>query len=207
MSQYFEIHPTHPQPRLVNRSVEILDAGGVIVYPTDSGYALGCHIGDKAALDRIYRIRDVDRHHNFTLVCRDLREIAIYAKVDNSQYRILKSHTPGAYTFILPATREVPRRVQHEKRKTIGIRVPDHPVALAILDTFNQPIMSCSLILPGETETMADPSEIRQQLEHAVDLVIDAGIGVSVPTTVVDLTEEIPQVIRVGGGAISWLNS
>lgn len=207
MSQYFEIHPTHPQVRLIRRSVEIVDAGGVIVYPTDSGYALGCHIGDKGALDRICRIRDVDRHHNFTLVCRDLSEIATYAKVDNVHYRVLKAHTPGPYTFILQATREVPRRVQHEKRKTIGIRVPDHPVALAMLEVFNQPLVSSSLILPGESLPLADPQEIRERLEHSVDLVIDSGPGSSTPTTVLDLTGEFPQIIREGGGDISWLNS
>jgi tRNA threonylcarbamoyl adenosine modification protein (Sua5/YciO/YrdC/YwlC family) len=187
--------------------VEILDAGGVIVYPTDSGYALGCHIGDKAALDRICRIREMDRHHNFTLVCRDLGEISVYAKVDNSQYRILKARTPGPYTFILQATREVPRRVQHEKRKTIGIRVPDHPVALAILEAFNQPLMSCSLILPGENLQPSDPLEIRDRLEHVVDLVVDGGPGLAIPTSVVDLTDDYPQLIREGGGDIGWLGS
>jgi tRNA threonylcarbamoyl adenosine modification protein (Sua5/YciO/YrdC/YwlC family) len=207
MSQYFEIHPTHPQVRLIRRTVEILDMSGVIVYPTDSGYALGCHIGDKAALERICRIRQVDRHHNFTLVCRDLSEIATYAKVSNGHYRVLKAHTPGSYTFILPATREVPRRVQHEKRKTIGIRVPDHPVALAILETLNQPLVSSSLILPGESLTLAEPLEIRERLEHAVDLVIDGGPVSNVPTTVLDLTEELPRIIREGGGDISWLTS
>lgn len=207
MSQYFEIHPTHPQARLIRRSVEIIDNGGVIVYPTDSGYALGCHIGDKGALERICRIRQVDRHHNFTLVCRDLGEIATYAKVSNIQYRILKAHTPGPYTFIFQATREVPRRVQHEKRKTIGIRVPGHPVALAVLEAFNQPLVSSSLILPGEALPLADPLEIREHLEHVVDLVIDGGPCSNVPTTVVDLTEEFPRIIREGGGDISWLNS
>lgn len=207
MSQYFEIHPTHPQVRLIRRAVEIIDNGGVIVYPTDSGYALGCHIGDKNALERICRIRQVDRHHHFTLVCRDLGEIATYAKVSNTQYRVLKAHTPGAYTFILPATREVPRRVQHEKRKTIGIRVPDHPVALAILEALNQPLVSASLILPGESQPQFDPLAIRERLEHAVDLVIDGGAGSSIPTTVLDLTEEFPRIIRQGGGDISWLSS
>lgn len=207
MSQYFEIHPTHPQARLIRRAVEIIDNGGVIVYPTDSGYALGCHIGDKSALERICRIRQVDRHHHFTLVCRDLGEIATYAKVSNAQYRILKAHTPGAYTFILPATREVPRRVQHEKRKSIGIRVPDHPVALAILEALNQPLVSASLILPGENQPQFDPLAIRERLEHVVDLVIDGGPVSSVPTTVLDLTEEFPGIIRQGGGDISWLSS
>lgn len=207
MSQYFEIHPTHPQARLIRRTVEILDAGGVIVYPTDSGYALGCQIGDKGALERICRIRQVDKHHNFTLVCRDLGEIATYAKVSNTHYRVLKAHTPGPYTFILQATREVPRRVQHEKRKTIGIRIPDHPVALAILEALNQPLLSSSLILPGESLPLADPLGMRERLEHAVDLVIDGGPVSGIPTSVLDLTEEFPRIIREGGGDISWLTS
>jgi tRNA threonylcarbamoyl adenosine modification protein (Sua5/YciO/YrdC/YwlC family) len=205
MSQFFQIHNTHPQPRLVRRTVELIDAGGVIAYPTDSGYALGCHIGDKAALDRIRRIRQVDKQHNFTLVCRDLSEISTYAKFNNSHYRILKAHTPGAYTFILPATREVPRRLQHAKRKTIGIRVPDNLVALAILDALDQPLMSCSLILPGQVQPMFDPNTIREVLEHVVDAVIDAGICPPDPTTVVDLTGEVPELLRTGGGDIGWL--
>jgi tRNA threonylcarbamoyl adenosine modification protein (Sua5/YciO/YrdC/YwlC family) len=206
MSQYFQIHHSHPQARLICRTVELIDAGGVIAYPTDSGYALGCHIGDKAALERIRRIRQVDKHHNFTLVCRDLAEISTYAKFDNSHYRVLKAHTPGAYTFILPATREVPRRLQHAKRKTIGIRVPENLVALAILECLNQPLMSCSLILPGETQPMFDPSTIREALEHVVDGVIDAGICPPHPTTVVDLTGDAPELMRTGGGDTGWLS-
>ncbi len=205
MSQYFQIHPSHPQARLIRRTAELVDGGGVIAYPTDSGYALGCHIGDKPALDRIRRIRQVDKHHNFTLVCRDLSEIAMYAKVRNTDYRVLKAHTPGAYTFILRATREVPRRLQHAKRKTIGIRVPENLVALAILEALNQPLMSCSLILPGYIQPMSDAHAIRQELEHQVDAVIDTGICVPEPTTVVDLTGDVPRLLREGAGNMAWL--
>lgn len=204
MSQYFEIHPTHPQPRLIRRTVDIVDAGGILAYPTDSGYALGCHIGDKPALDRIRAIRRMEKDHNFTLVCRDLSEIATYAKVSNTVYRILKAHTPGRFTFILPATREVPRRLQ-SRRKAIGIRVPDHAVARAILERLDQPLMSCSLILPGEELPMSDPHAIRAALEHQVEAVLDAGGCPPEPTTVVDLTGEVPQLLRSGGGDIGWL--
>ena len=207
MSQYFEIHSTHPQQRLIRQAVGIINQGGVIVYPTDSGYALGCHIGDKTAMERIRDLRKVDKHHNFTLVCRDLSEIASYARVENSQYRLLKSLTPGRYTFILRATHEVPRRLQHPKRKTIGIRVPDNVIALALLQELGQPLMSSSLMLPGETLPMTDPHEIREKLEHQLDLVIDGGACPVEPTTVLDLIDEFPQVLRVGGGDISWLNS
>lgn len=205
MSQFFQIHPSHPQARLIRRTVEMVDDGAVIAYPTDSGYALGCHIGDKQALDRIRRIRQVDKHHNFTLVCRDLSEISTYAKFSNSDYRILKTNTPGAYTFILKATREVPRRLMHTKRKTIGIRVPDNLIALALLEELNQPLMSCSLILPGYFQPMSDPYAIREELEHKVDVVIDAGICPPEPTTVIDLTGDVPELLRAGGGDISWL--
>jgi tRNA threonylcarbamoyl adenosine modification protein (Sua5/YciO/YrdC/YwlC family) len=207
MSQYFEIHPTHPQQRLLKRAAETIHAGGLVVYPTDSGYAMGCHIGDKAALERICRIRQLDANHNFTLICRDLSEIATYAKVGNGEYRILKAHTPGAYTFILRATREVPRRLQHEKRKTIGIRVPAHPVAQAILETLNQPLMSSSLIMPGEEWPLSDPLEIRERLEHQVDLVVDGGRCSPEPTTIVDLTDQVPRLIRRGGGDICWIEA
>ena len=206
MSQFFQIHSTHPQPRLIRRTVELIDTGGLVAYPTDSGYALGCHIGDKAALDRIRRIRQVDKHHNFTLVCRDLSEIANYAKVSNTNYRILKANTPGPYTFILQATREVPRRLQHARRKTIGIRVPDHLIALAILEALNQPLMSCSLILPGYHQPMSDPYAIREELEREVDVVIDGGgVCPPEPTTVVDLTGEVPEVMRIGAGDTAWV--
>lgn len=206
MSQYFEIHPTHPQRRLIRRTVELIEAGGVVAYPTDSGYALGCHIGDKPALDRVRFIRQVDKHHNFTLVCRDLSEISTYAKVGNTDYRILKAYTPGPYTFILGATREVPRRLQHSRRKTIGIRVPGHPVALAILEMLDQPLMSSSLILPGQDMPLSDPESIREALEHQLAAVVDSGACPPQPTTVVDLTGEVPRLVRAGGGDISWLN-
>jgi tRNA threonylcarbamoyl adenosine modification protein (Sua5/YciO/YrdC/YwlC family) len=200
MAQYFEIHPTHPQPRLIRRAVDIVRAGGVIVYPTDSSYALGCHIGDKEAMERIRRIRRVDDRHNFTLVCRDLSEVAQYARVSNANYRLLKAHTPGAYTFILTATREVPRRLQHPKRKTIGLRVPDHVIAQALLTELNAPLMSSTLILPGEQVPMSDPAEIRQQLEHVVDLVLDGGFCGLEPTTVVELESGRPVLARLGKG-------
>lgn len=200
MSQFFAIHPENPQARLVKQAVEIVRQGGVIVYPTDSCYALGCHLGDKDAMSRIRAIRAVDDKHHFTLVCRDLSEIAQYAKVDNQQYRLLKSHTPGSYTFILEATKEVPRRLLHPKRATIGLRIPDHPVALALLEGLQEPLLSMTLQLPGEDLPATVPWEIREQLEHQVDLVIDGGhCGVDM-TTVVDLSEGTPQLVRAGKG-------
>ncbi|HEX7029550.1 MAG TPA: L-threonylcarbamoyladenylate synthase [Gammaproteobacteria bacterium] len=200
MSQFFAIHPVNPQPRLVRRAVEILRAGGVIVYPTDSCYALGCHIGDKAAMERISRIRQTDREHNFTLVCRDLAEISHYARVDNSAFRLLKAHTPGPYTFILRATGEVPKRLQNPKRRTIGIRVPEHPVAQALLAELAEPIMSSTLILPGHDLPMTDPEDIREALEHHVDLVIDGGHCGIEPTTVVAIDDGQVRVMRQGRG-------
>lgn len=200
MAQYFEIHPENPQHRLIHQAVEILNRGGVIVYPTDSSYALGCHIGDKQALDRIRTIRRVDAKHNFTLVCRDLSELSVYAKVENSVYRLLKHFTPGAYTFILKATGEVPRRLQNPKRKTIGLRVPANNITLALLDQLNQPLMSSTLILPDEEQPLSDPHDIREQLEHQVDLVIDGGFCGLEATTVVDMVSGTPEVIRRGKG-------
>lgn len=200
MSQFFQIHPENPQPRLINQAVEMVRRGAVIVYPTDSGYALGCHLGDKAALERMRRIRELDERHNFTMVCRDLSEIGTYAKVNNTVYRLLKALTPGAYTFILPATREVPRRLQHPKRKTVGIRVPDCPIAMALLEALGEPLMSTTLIMPGQTMTENDPYEIRDRLEHQVDLIIDGGYGSIEPTTVVDLEGDQPLVLRRGAG-------
>ncbi len=200
MSQFFAIHPVNPQPRLVRRAVEILRAGGVIVYPTDSCYALGCHIGDKAAMERISRIRQTDREHNFTLVCRDLAEISHYARVDNSAFRLLKAHTPGPYTFILRATGEVPKRLQNPKRRTIGIRVPEHPVAQALLAELAEPIMSSTLILPDHDLPMTDPEDIREALEHHVDLVIDGGHCGIEPTTVVAIDDGQVRVMRQGRG-------
>jgi tRNA threonylcarbamoyl adenosine modification protein (Sua5/YciO/YrdC/YwlC family) len=198
MSQYFEIHPDNPQARLIRQAVKIIQDGGIIAYPTDSSYALGCHIGDKAAMERICRIRKLDKVHNFTLVCRDLSEIATYARVEDSDYRLMKALTPGPYTFILRATREVPKRLQNPKRKTIGIRVPNAEIVRALLTELNEPIMSSSLILPGKSMPMFEPWDIREKLEHELDLVIDGGhCGVD-PTAVVDLTEQPPRLARKG---------
>jgi len=200
MSQFFQVHPENPQARLIAQAVALVREGGVIVYPTDSGYALGCGLGEKGALERIRRIRRLGDDHNFTIVCRDLSEIGTYARVDNTVYRLLKAVTPGPYTFILAATREVPRRLQHPKRKTIGLRVPGNPIARALLDALDEPLMSTSLILPGETMPESDPYDIRQTLEHEVDLIIDGGYGGVEPSTVVDLEQGVPQVVRVGLG-------
>jgi len=200
MSQYFTLHPVNPQLRLIRRAVEILRAGGVIVYPTDSCYALGCLVGDKDAMERIRRIRGAGKDHNFTLVCRDLSEIAVYARVDNPTFRLLKAYTPGPYTFILAATREVPRRLQHPKRKTIGIRVPVHAVPHALLTELGEPLMSSTLMLPGDEAPLTDPEEMRARLEHQVELVMDGGPCGVEPTTVVDLSGETPRVIRAGRG-------
>ena len=200
MSQFFRIHPDNPQQRLIHKTVEMLRSGAVIVYPTDSAYALGCHLGDKKALDRIRRIRQVDDKHNFTLVCRSLTDISTYAKVDNAVYRLLNSNTPGPYTFILNATREVPRRLLHPKRRTIGLRIPDNNIAQELLEELGEPIMSSTLILPGETLPMVDAEEIRDHLEHQVDLVIDGGHTGFEPTTVVDLSGDQPEIVRQGCG-------
>jgi tRNA threonylcarbamoyl adenosine modification protein (Sua5/YciO/YrdC/YwlC family) len=200
MSQYFEIHPDNPQQRLIKQAVDIINQGGVIVYPTDSSYALGCQIGDKDALTRMRRIRQVDDKHNMTLVCRDLSEISTYAKIENTDYRLLKSLTPGPYTFILPATSEVPRRIMHPKRRHIGLRVMDHPIVNALLDELGQPLMSCTLIMPGEELPITDAEEARDRLEKLVDLIIDGGTCSIEPTTVIRLTEGTPQVLRDGRG-------
>lgn len=200
MSHYLEVHPDNPQQRFIKQSVDIIHKGGVIVYPTDSSYALGCHIGDKNALMRLRRIRQIDEKHNLTLVCRDLAEIATYAKIENSDYRLLKSLTPGPYTFILPATGEVPRRLMHPKRRHIGIRVMDHPVVNALLDELGQPLMSCTLIMPGEEFPVTDAEDIRSRLEKQVDLIIDGGHCGIEPTTVIRLTDGIPEVRRHGKG-------
>jgi len=203
MSQFFQIHPENPQPRLIKQAVEIVRSGGVIVYPTDSGYALGCQIGAKRPLEMIRRIRKLSDKHCFTMICRDLKELGLYARVDNSQYRLIKNHTPGPYTFILQATNEVPRRLMQPKRKTIGIRVPDNPIALALLDELNEPLMSVTLILPGEELPMTDPYDIRQTLEHQLDLVIDGGYCGMEPTSVIDLADDEAKVIRQGQGDTS----
>ncbi len=202
MSQFFHIHPDNPQQRLLVQAVDIIRAGGVVVYPTDSAYALGCHLGDKNALQRIRRIRKLDAKHNFTLMCRDLSELAKYAKVGNSVFRTLKQLTPGPYTFILPATREVPRRLSHAKRKTIGLRVPDNRIVQGLLNELNEPLMSVSLIMPGEEYPLIDPYEMRERLEHEVDLVIDGEFCGMEPTTVVEFVDETPNVLRVGKGDV-----
>lgn len=198
MSQFFHIHTDNPQKRLIAQACDIIRKGGLIAYPTDSGYALGCQIGDKNATDRIRQIRDLDDSHNFTLVCRDLSELSSYARVNNSVYRSIKMHTPGAYTFVLPATREVPRRVQHPKRKTIGLRIPDNAIALALLEELNEPLMSSTLIMPDDELPMTDPKEIVDRLNKQLDLVIDGGFGTNEPTTVIEFIDDMPEVMRVG---------
>ena len=200
MSQYFQIHPDNPQPRLIKQACQIIMSGGLVVYPTDSGYALGCHLGDKGAMDRIRRLRQLDADHNFTLVCRDLSELSVYAKFNNAVFRLIKAHTPGPYTFVLPATKEVPRRLQHPKRKTIGLRIPVNNIALALLEELNEPLMSSTLILPGETMPMTEADEIADQLSKYVDLIIDGGACGSEPTTVVEFVNDLPEVVRVGMG-------
>lgn len=200
MSQLFIIHSDNPQARLIKQAAELVRKGSVIVYPTDSGYALGCQLGDKDALMRIRRIRNVDDKHHMTLVCRDLSEISHYARVNNVQFRLMKSNTPGSYTFILDATKEVPKRLQHPKRSTIGLRIPDHPVALALLEELGEPLLSSSLILPGEEVAMHDAEEINDALANQVDLVIDGGAVGLEPTTVIDLTGETPVLLRRGKG-------
>lgn len=200
MSQFFQIHPVNPQARLIDQAVAIVRAGGVVVLPTDSAYALGCQLEDKGALERIRRLRRLDENHNFTLLCRDLSELGTYARVDNAAYRLVRNHTPGPYTFILKATGEVPRRLLHPKRKTVGLRVPENRIALAVLEALGEPLMSVSLILPGDEVPLTDPYDIRQTLEHDVDLVIDGGYCGMEPTTVVDLSEGEPVIIRRGLG-------
>jgi tRNA threonylcarbamoyl adenosine modification protein (Sua5/YciO/YrdC/YwlC family) len=203
VSQLFQIHPDNPQQRLISQAVDIINKGGVIVYPTDSAYALGCRLGDKGAVEKIKRIRKLDDKHNFTLVCRDLSEIGTYAKVDNSIYRLLKAMTPGAYTFILNATTEVPRRLLHPKRRTIGLRIPQNNIALQLMETLGEPIMSTSLIMPGEELPLIDPYEIRDLLQHEVDLVIDGGYCGMEATSVINLVDDVPVIIRRGAGDVS----
>lgn len=200
MSQLFHVHPDNPQPRLLKQAVEILQSGGVIVYPTDSGYALGCSIGNKQALDRIVRIRQIEQDHHFSLMCRDLSELATYARVDNQAFRQLKNNTPGLYTFIFKGTKEVPRRLLNPKRKTIGIRVPDNVIALALLEELNEPIMSTTLIFPGENEASPDPDDFKLMLQGQVDLIIHGGYLIDCPTTVVDYSEGFPEIVRLGNG-------
>lgn len=203
MSQFFYVHPDNPQGRLMKQAVAIINQGGVIVYPTDSGYALGCHIGDKKALERICRIRDIDKNHNFTLVCSDVSQLSEYTRIDNTAFRLLKTNTPGAYTFIFKASKEVPKRLLNPKKKTIGIRVPDNAIAQALVEELKEPIMSTSLIMPGKTMTEYDPEQIRDLLEHQVDLIIHGGYLGESPTTVIDFSEEEVTIIRVGEGDVS----
>jgi tRNA threonylcarbamoyl adenosine modification protein (Sua5/YciO/YrdC/YwlC family) len=205
VAQFFSIHPEDPQPRLIRQAAEILRAGGVVVYPTDSCYALGCQIGDKSALERVRAIRGVDRRHHFALMCRNLGELGIYANLDNQQFGLLKRLTPGPYAFILRASREVPKRLQHPRRRTIGLRVPDHGIVLAMLAELDQPMLSSTLLLPGDDVPLNNAHEIRKQLERQVDLVIDGGPCGIEPTTVIDLTGEAPVVTRVGKGSIALL--
>ena len=200
MSQFFQIHPENPQLRLIKQAVDIIRKGGVVVFPTDSSYAVGCHIGDKNAVERIRRLRQLDDKHNFTLVCSDLSQLSLFAKVDTAAFRLLKNHTPGPYTFILNATREVPRMLLHPKRRTIGLRVPSHPIALALLEELGEALMSVSLILPGDELPLSDPYEMRQMLEHQVDLIIDGGFGGLEASTVVSLVDDEPEVLRIGCG-------
>ncbi len=203
VAKLIEVHPKDPQPRRVQTIVEIIHAGGLIAYPTDSSYAFGCHIGDKKAIDRIHRIRRTDKKHNFTLVCADLSEISLYARVDNWAYRLLRSLTPGPYTFILPATREVPKRLQNPKRRTIGLRVPDHRVVQAMLAALGEPIMSSTLTLPGDDRPLTDPLEIEERIGHQIEAIVDAGPAGIEPTTVLDLTQGAVEVLRVGRGDVS----
>lgn len=200
MAQYFSLHPESPQPRLIHQAAQIVRGGGLIALPTDSAYALAGLTGDASVLERIRRLRDVDERHHFTLMCRDLSEIATYARVDNSQYRLLKATTPGPYTFILEGTKELPRRVLHPKRKTIGLRVPEHPVVSALLGDLNEPLLTSTLLLPGDALPLTDPEEIRDQLGKQLDLVIEAGFCGAEATTVIDLTSGVPNLVRAGRG-------
>ena len=203
MATLIEIHPDNPQPRRVAAIVEIIEDGGLIAYPTDSSYAFGCHIGDKHAIDRIHRIRRTDKKHNFTLVCRDLSEISTYARVDNWSYRLIKALTPGPFTFVLPATREVPKRLQNPKRRTIGLRVPDHPLVQAVLDKLGEPIMSSTLTLPGDSTPLTDPVDIDERIGNQVDAIVEAGPTGIEPTSVLDLTSGAVEVLRIGRGDVS----
>ncbi len=202
MGQFFQVHPDNPQARLIRQAVDIVRDGGVIVYPTDSSYAIGCQIGEKAAMDRIRQIRRLDEDHNFTLIGRSLSELSAFTKLDNQAHRLIKALTPGAYTFILKATKLVPKRLMHAKRKTIGVRIPDNAVALALLEELNEPLLSSTLILPGEEMPMMDPYDVQQTIGHALDLIIDGGYCGFEPTSVVDLHDDVPRVLRVGKGDV-----
>ena len=205
MAQFFEIHPENPQLRLIHRAVEIINQGGVIAYPTDSSYALACHIGDKQAMDNIRRIRQLDDKHDFTLVCKDLTQVSTFTKIGNNAFRLIKALTPGPFTFILDATKEVPRRLQHPKKKTIGIRIPDHPVAQLLVKELDEALFSTTLALPGEEDALSDPHDIREKLEHELDLVMSAGIIQFEPTTVIAFSSHGPEIIRQGKGIASML--
>ena len=202
MTQVLKIHPDNPQLRLIRLAVDKLKSGGVIVYPTDSAYALGCQIGDKSAMDRIRKLRNLDENHNFTLMCKDLSELGIYARVDNSVFRFLKANTPGAFTFILQATQEVPKRLQHPKRKTIGLRVPDHLVTMQLLEELGEPMMSVTLMMPGTEQPLNDVDEIIEKLDGKVDLIVESGSCDIDPTTIIDLTSGNPEIIRQGKGQL-----
>ena len=202
MTQRFEVHPTHPQPRLLKQAASVLAQGGLLALPTDACYVLACRLDDKAAVDRLRALRGLDERHLLTLLCRDLKELSTYAQVDNRQYRFLRDWTPGAYTFILPATKEVPRRLWHPSRKTVGLRVPDHPVILGLLAEHGEPVLGTSLILPGDDQPISDPDDAMARLARRVDVVVDAGAQGFEPTTVIDMTGEAPQVTRVGRGPI-----
>ena len=206
MAQYFEIHPKNPQLRLIHRAVDIIRKGGVIAYPTDSSYAIACHIGDKQAMDKIRRIRQLDDKHNFTLVCKDLTQVSNFTKISNDAYRLIKTLTPGPFTFVLNATREVPRRLQHPKRKTIGIRIPDHPVVQRLVEELGEPLLSSTAMLPGDDEAITDPYEIRNRLEHELELVIDAGIVEYAPTTIIVFSNNGPEIVRQGKGIAPMLD-
>ena len=203
MSQFFQIHPENPQARLIRQAADIIRQGGLAVFPTDCAYALACRVGDKKATERVQRMRQLDARHNFTLLCRDLSELSSFAKVDNTQYRLLKAHTPGAYTFILPATKEVPRLLMNPKKRTIGIRVPDNAIAMALLEEMGEPVMTSSLIMPGDDLPLSDPYDIRQTLENQLDLIVDGGYCGFEATTVVDMTDESPVLVRQGVGDAS----
>ncbi len=203
MSQFFQIHPDNPQARLIRQAAEIVRDGGVVIYPTDSSYAVGCHIGDKVSMDRIRQIRRLGPDHNFTLIGRSLSELSAYTKLDNRAHRLIKTLTPGPYTFILTATKQVPKRLMHAKRKTIGIRIPDNKIALALLDELNEPLLSSTLILPDDDMPLMDPYDMKDTLGHRVDLIIDGGYCGYEPTSVVDLHDDVPRVIRVGKGDVS----
>ena len=206
MAQYFEIHPKNPQQRLIHRAVDIIRKGGVIAYPTDSSYAIACRIGDKQAMDKIRRIRQLDDKHNFTLVCKDLTQVSNFTKISNDAYRLIKTLTPGPFTFVLNATREVPRRLQHPKRKTIGIRIPDHPVVQILVEELGEPLLSSTAMLPGDDEAITDPYEIRNRLEHELELVIDAGIVEYAPTTIIVFSNNGPEIVRQGKGIAPMLD-